>query len=1271
MKYPQLVSARAVNAISDWLVTRLEQLGIDAPLVYSRLLLSLLHTPLQINALDLAEISDINIGNIGRKSNRRFSSSDTEAIKRIAAIESLIEAVAADQKISNVEKLVDDLCEKLREIEEQPNSVDDSQFTDSTEIEKMKRSSSPEDPAKRYYRAFPALSKDLSNDKAIPATPKPLTWPLNCGSSVKSGNYSIGSSSTAGVKRKPKRRRNQAMSKGKTSFNRRCSNGVTWDTDFEGSWEMGRDLIREFVMMQNNRNRSISESDASAFEGIKDIIDKKNAGTNIASDATQFGEKQFDKTDGSVDYKVISSVDNDDFGVMSHAFETENSLENINYTSLSEIEGSLSTAPRRLYEREVSNESLNMSIQEANTLASFEAKFDRSVEAIWDNCDDDDQKFVPPTKPNNVESLKSFWFNYYKHHYNTDHHQQESQSLLSLASDDNDMGHHHQTVDSTTKLLPQFFNNCNDLRFCGVSIAVNSSQPLQSAIKPDSIWSNKAESEDDGSFYANAMWNSAAAAAENLMQPSQMAGVDSQHNDFGAAKTKESGCYSNYDLPNMSKWSDCTFEIPFVPPPSSSTSSTTNLSIHQDLSANTEDKIRRDLLENSYFYDIKSLPAMDTFKQKTDDQFNASTRLGPQLNNHFYQPFFSTEKSTDVYHQPNDSAATQMARPSSNVTLANHSKDSKFVEVKATAAAAAYGNRVNYAEQMKIHDGRVKFPQQIATPKVEEENLLTSERTHFRPIIKYQDGFSFDIPDTLDEVKFSRSQCGAMYLNAEKYMEYNARGVDDDEFLVKFCIKQNDKYCQTDLASLDRFSFHDRSGYVCDQSASVSTDLNDREDDFNSSFGLSEEIDTYNNKGDLTLDLENWTMGNNGRKCSRNENAHSLWEHCSGCSCDIASKPANQMMIEELCADGDQIMSDLRCMYIGSDWNDDDEELEDEVDGGSVRDVHKENDEEVVTVEPNNLLFNVSKLISDLLKPETAQSLVHAIGTNIFEEIVMCDTRKDSHQFANKTDDENEKETKNEIKLRGLRISEKLDAGDSNPNISANKFVGGLWSNNDNNIWQKDLRPSTDNCVWSNYSVQNSNCAVRDSSNWEHSNLERIWNSDDPSPETIEIYDKPTGNNNAATTTTTTTTAAAVDYDDDETIEDEYVFDLIETHELAIDDEALKRYIDFNRTFNGNTGNDTGNDDGFMSLHSNLNRKRRHSASQSISEALEAMIGEGADRKLASMFDDELNVTTIITCNYWTTDTSSYISGKNAALEINPTSSILKHIPMVSRPLTR
>lgn len=296
---------------------------------------------------------------------------------------------------------------------------------------------------------------------------------------------------------------------------------------------MGRDLIREFVMMQNNRNRCISESDASTFVEIKDIIDKKKAGKNASSTAMQFVDNLVRKADDADDDGVDHSVvDMDDFGGMPNALDaTDNSLENMTYTSLSEIDGNLSAAPRRLYEREVSNESLNMSIQEANNLASFEAKFDKSVEAIWNNCED--EIVPPPTKPNNVEA---FWFNYNKHLYNTDHQQQhhDSHSFLSLQpSDENDLGghqqhhqqqhqhqNHHHSVDfeSTNKLLPHLLNSRNDLLFCDVSIAVNSNR---STIKPDSIWSSKARSEDDGSFYANAMLNSVA-AAENLMQSSQV-----------------------------------------------------------------------------------------------------------------------------------------------------------------------------------------------------------------------------------------------------------------------------------------------------------------------------------------------------------------------------------------------------------------------------------------------------------------------------------------------------------------------------------------------------------------------------------------------------------------------------------------------------------------------------------------------------------------------------------------------------------------------------
>lgn len=61
MKYPQLVSDRAVSTISDWLVTRLEVLGVEAPIVYSRLLLSLLHTPLQVDSVDLADIPQLKV----------------------------------------------------------------------------------------------------------------------------------------------------------------------------------------------------------------------------------------------------------------------------------------------------------------------------------------------------------------------------------------------------------------------------------------------------------------------------------------------------------------------------------------------------------------------------------------------------------------------------------------------------------------------------------------------------------------------------------------------------------------------------------------------------------------------------------------------------------------------------------------------------------------------------------------------------------------------------------------------------------------------------------------------------------------------------------------------------------------------------------------------------------------------------------------------------------------------------------------------------------
>ncbi|XP_055681094.1 uncharacterized protein LOC129788784 isoform X1 [Lutzomyia longipalpis] len=234
MKYPQLVSARAVNAISDWLISRLEDLGVDAPVVYSRLLLSLLHTPLQVNALDLAEIPQLK-GWFARK-NRRLTPSDAEALKKFAAVESLMEVAESDQQKSNVEDLVNELCKRLREIENNSSDYEESVEMEAKTINES--TTKAEDPTKRYYRAFPALSNRPFGEEGgaaetSSALSSALTWPneMGCGGiggeedsvGVQQGgavcddgdggvtsraNNNGGVAAAAGVKRKTKRRRN-------------------------------------------------------------------------------------------------------------------------------------------------------------------------------------------------------------------------------------------------------------------------------------------------------------------------------------------------------------------------------------------------------------------------------------------------------------------------------------------------------------------------------------------------------------------------------------------------------------------------------------------------------------------------------------------------------------------------------------------------------------------------------------------------------------------------------------------------------------------------------------------------------------------------------------------------------------------------------------------------------------------------------------------------------------------------------------------------------
>ncbi|KAI4459229.1 hypothetical protein MML48_6g00012833 [Holotrichia oblita] len=153
MKYPQLVSMP--SAVSDWLEEQLEARGIDA-VVYTRYVLSLLYRdPIDVICPD----QDLH-----------FTQPD-----KVSYIFYLINILLIELKITHlqqkydyllnikkswkcgIESLVDELCEKLKEI----NS---NQSANGKELlpEKKRAVSPPQDPAKRYYAAFPPLSRNSS-----------------------------------------------------------------------------------------------------------------------------------------------------------------------------------------------------------------------------------------------------------------------------------------------------------------------------------------------------------------------------------------------------------------------------------------------------------------------------------------------------------------------------------------------------------------------------------------------------------------------------------------------------------------------------------------------------------------------------------------------------------------------------------------------------------------------------------------------------------------------------------------------------------------------------------------------------------------------------------------------------------------------------------------------------------------------------------------------------------------------------------------------------
>lgn len=564
-----------------------------------------------------------------------------------------------------------------------------------------------------------------------------------------------------------------------------------------------------------------------------------------------------------------------------------------------------------------------------------------------------------------------------------------------------------------------------------------------------------------------------------------------------------------------------------------------------------------------------------------------------------------------------------MSTDTVKVTLTNHSKTSGFKAVIPSHSFSKQFERYNPPKK------RERFSPDSSV--VSDENLLTSERTHFRPIKQtYTDGYTFEISNELEDVKYHRSASGTLYLDSDVYREYylyeddmgdnlgriansgrrNNYSGDDYEnttektnttFVLKYCVKQNEKSCQTEdvppipqcnakMAVNTTLSNNSNSNSSRHQHAGGNNNNNVK--NINSSLGSSDvdmenemvcfgkngggganrpcnhDDGSFNNDksmmddimdGSYLLNIDGWTLAENRKRCHNNNNTHALWEHCAACTNDVISLPANRLLKDELSADGDEIMSDLKYMqnlYIGSDWEDDDCEEDEDYDGllqplensstmgfGMVDD----DDDGYNDEQANHIYLHVSKLISDLLQPERAKTLVKAISEKCNGSAARFGHTSEVVHGTNSTNG-SAQQTQTVFGPGLNRIVSRNDndllyGGENNNNNNNNSnnnnnhvnYFGELWSNNNYllNPWRcketTSANSASNDLIWSNYVppaddnnkvekdepiergssslLSLSSFSTKPADHWEHANLEKLWihQSDDEPTDAIPL----------------------------------------------------------------------------------------------------------------------------------------------------------------------
>ncbi|KAL5276384.1 hypothetical protein ACFFRR_001922 [Megaselia abdita] len=857
--------------------------------------------------------------------------------------------VSSEFEINTVEKLIDELCCKLREVEKEEDSEDD----DLRETTNSTNKSDQVDPARRYYNAFPALSKDMEDSVGILKNNcKSLTWPKTSQKQQQLKQKSelgklndqqlkpevkpvsnivektqlapnFSSVNTAVVKRKPKRRRNQAINRNsnktnseqsvsrrkshsgssgevgavgivnsKISGNQRNCSSPTWDTDFEGSWEMGRDLIKEFLMKENNRNRSTSESAVSGMkrEEIYQETEETDNTSNTVSTPTSTSSNVYNlHVDSGVfdnvpQYNPYDCNDQEQQSSSFTVFSDEGYSTHENLTMLSDIASGTEVQnylhpSRRLYERDISNDSINSPISDLDEVhqkqqsdldfAQFKAKFDSSVEALWKGSD-----FM-----------------------------------------DNNNSHNQR-----------IWNNTQEIN--GYEEKDYFSMPLQKTLYHDSlqpsIWQN------------DSIW--------------------SIGDDFNNTKSKSGMNPTNF--------------------------------FQNDIKVDKVEQQKPQQL-NTFSVDPLSFKWSEGINGVSIGQFNNNNNNNSNNSPQTTQP--TTPLSCLVDYEPPSSAL--------KTTLANHS-----------VTRSAFTEYSLIKPKMGALLARAQYTSKGRSLPSSDENLISSAETHFTPIKQnFANGYTFSINSDVDDIDYIPSEDGYLLWENKKYLEYKTPKDDvldtqstssytpsfEPLLNVKFKVKATEIACQTEEEKPPEIL--------------------------------------------LSPSFIQWPGADICKNCT-------LWGNCLKCCQEnmvtAPPIPANRLLKDELNIEGDEIMANLKYLYIGTNatnWMDipsssEASEYDDNDDMLMMHSVTPVNDDYEMDSVANEVYKNVTKLISDLLQPTTDE------GDDYDVDVV-----------------------------------EGIEEDDD----------GGGGCGGSSHIWTQNLAK-----IWANGGAESS------SINWEYSNLAEIWNKD-------------------------------------------------------------------------------------------------------------------------------------------------------------------------------